>query len=137
MENQSEKKWHQKPTAVVLFLIFFFPVGLYLMWKNSMWNKTTRVLISIFFGLFVVKNIGESNTNSSIQQNSEKVTFSEARSFMSKRLSNVNQNLMDSKTTSFDGKTLYCFLSVTEDGTVCISSVSEFALEVIASDWIV
>ena len=55
MENQ--QKWHQKPVTAVLFLIFFFPVGLYLMWKNNLWSKTTRVIVSVFFGLLVVGNL--------------------------------------------------------------------------------
>lgn len=134
MENQSILKWYQRPIAVILFLIFFFPVGIYLMWKFNLWNKTSRVLISVFFGLFVFANISKGKTDNPTRQISKKVTFSEARSFMRDRLSGVNQTLMDSKTTSFDGKTIYCFLSVTENGTVCISSVSEFALEVLASD---
>lgn len=134
MENQPILKWYQKPITVVLFLIFFFPVGIYLMWKHNLWNKTSRVLVSVFFGLFVIANMGKNNTDESTRQVSKKITFSEARSFMRERLSNVNQTLMDSKTTSFDGKTIYMFLSVTENGTVCVSGVSEFALEVIASD---
>lgn len=55
MENQ--QKWYQKPVTAVLFLIFFFPVGLYLMWKNNLWSKTTRVIVSVFFGLLVVSNL--------------------------------------------------------------------------------
>lgn len=132
MENQL--KWYQKPVAVTLFLIFFFPVGLYLMWKHNLWNKTTRIVISVLFGLMIVSSINKKTNSGITQQISKKITFSEAREFMKKRLLNVNQTLMDSKMTSFDGKTLYVFLSVAEDGTVCISSVSEFALEVIASD---
>ncbi|MDK2771264.1 MAG: hypothetical protein KYX68_03395 [Flavobacterium sp.] len=55
MENQ--QKWHQKPVTAVLFLIFFFPVGLYLMWKNNLWSKTARIIVSVFFGLLVVGNL--------------------------------------------------------------------------------
>jgi succinate dehydrogenase hydrophobic anchor subunit len=49
MDNKTEKKWYQKPTAVVLLLIFFFPVGLYLMWKHEVWSKTARWTISAVF----------------------------------------------------------------------------------------
>jgi len=61
MENQPILKWYQKPVTVILFLIFFFPVGLYLMWKHDLWNKTTRVIVSVFFGLLVIANM---NSNS-------------------------------------------------------------------------
>tara|TARA_R110002049_G_C8924203_1_gene543562 strand:+ start:180 stop:656 length:477 start_codon:yes stop_codon:yes gene_type:complete len=66
MENQSEKKWYQKPTAVVLLLIFFFPVGLYLMWKHEVWSKTSRWVVSGVFALAVIANAnnnGSSNSN--------------------------------------------------------------------------
>ena len=43
MENL---KWHQKPSGVIILLILFWPVGLYLMWKNGMWSKNTRYAIS-------------------------------------------------------------------------------------------
>lgn len=64
MENQL--KWYQKPVVVVLFLIFFFPVGLYLMWKHDLWSKTVRVLISVFFGLMVLKSINEDGKSSNL-----------------------------------------------------------------------
>ncbi len=73
MENQSNLKWYQKPITVILFLIFFFPVGIFLMWKYDLWSKTTRVLVSVFFGLLLVANMNskENNTNttSSIEIN--------------------------------------------------------------------
>lgn len=136
MENQ--QKWHQKPVTAVLFLIFFFPVGLYLMWKNNLWSKTTRVIVSVFFGLLVVGNLSkEANQNSNGVNNvnsSKTITFGEAKQFMKTRLNNVNQTLMASKTVVFEGKKVYMFMSVTEDGSTCISAVSEFKLEVMSVD---
>lgn len=65
MENQSTLKWYQKPITVILFLIFFFPVGIFLMWKYDLWSKTTRALVSVFFGLMVVSNM---NKNTDLAQ---------------------------------------------------------------------
>lgn len=136
MENQ--QKWHQKPVTAVLFLIFFFPVGLYLMWKNNLWSKTARIIVSVFFGLLVVGNLSkEANQNSNGVNNvnsSKTITFGEAKQFMKTRLNNVNQTLMASKTVVFEGKKVYMFMSVTEDGSTCISAVSEFKLEVMSVD---
>ncbi len=61
MENQ--QKWHQKPVTAVLFLIFFFPVGLYLMWKNNLWSKTTRVIVSVVFTLLIIVNVGKNESS--------------------------------------------------------------------------
>src|SRR5690606_14459630 len=67
MENQPILKWYQKPVTVILFLIFFFPVGLYLMWKHDLWNKTTRVIVSVFFGLLIIANMKNSSNEKAPQ----------------------------------------------------------------------
>ena len=75
MENQTTQKWYQKPVTVILFLIFFFPIGLYLMWKNELWSKTARIVVSVFFGLLVLGNINKGNkNNSSSYENSDTTT---------------------------------------------------------------
>ena len=67
MENQTSKKWHEKTTYIIICLILFFPVGLYFMWKNNIWSKKARWIISIFFLLAVIFNSEyvESNESSS------------------------------------------------------------------------
>jgi len=69
MDNQPEKKWYQKPTAVVLLLIFFFPVGLYLMWKHEVWSKTARWIVSAVFTLAVIANAGKNESTVSRSNN--------------------------------------------------------------------
>ena len=46
--------WNEKPTNVILLLIFFFPIGIYFMWKNEIFSKKTRVVVSLVFGLILV-----------------------------------------------------------------------------------
>lgn len=41
------KKWHQKTGGIICWLIFFFPVGLYLMWKYADWKKITKIIVSL------------------------------------------------------------------------------------------
>lgn len=133
---QNQQKWYQKQVTVVLFLIFFFPVGLFLMWKYSLWSQTTRVVVSVFFSLLILGNLSKESTSKpfSSTDNAKKITFDEAKHFMETRLSNVNQTLMASKTVFFDGKKVYMFMSVAEDGSTCISGISEFQLEVMSTD---
>ena len=57
------KKWYEKNLAIILLLIFFFPVGLFLMWKYSNWNKVIKIVISIFFGIVLLSNMGSKKTN--------------------------------------------------------------------------
>lgn len=70
MENQTELKWYQKPAGVIILLIFFFPVGLYLMWKNELWTKQTRWIVTGVLALIVIANAGnDKNGNSSYYEN--------------------------------------------------------------------
>ncbi len=65
MENNESFKWYQKPTSIIIFLIFFFPIGLYLMWKNEIWSKTTRIVISIIFGLLLINSVNKNSKSNS------------------------------------------------------------------------
>jgi len=62
------------------------------------------------------------------------ISYTQAEVFMQNRCNEIGQTLMRSKTVNFNGTKLYMFLSVAENGYVCISSVSENALEVLAAD---
>lgn len=67
MENQPPKgKWYQSDWASILFLFLFFPVGLYLMWKFTTWNKVVKWIITGFFGLMILGSVaGGSKTSTS------------------------------------------------------------------------
>lgn len=45
------KKWYQKTGWILFFLIIFFPIGLFLMWKYSNWNKIIKLILSFLFGI--------------------------------------------------------------------------------------
>jgi len=57
------QKWYEKNFVIILFLIFFFPVGLFLMWKYTNWNKVVKIVISIFFGIVVIANLTGNKNN--------------------------------------------------------------------------
>ena len=40
-------KWYQKSLGIIVLLVFFFPLGLYFMWKNQMWSKKNRWVITV------------------------------------------------------------------------------------------
>lgn len=62
------------------------------------------------------------------------VTLDDARDYMENRCYESGQTLMRTKTVDFDGTTLYVFMSVAENGMVCISTISEHKLEILAID---
>jgi hypothetical protein len=152
MQNNKNLKWHQKSSGVIFMLIVFWPVGIGLMWKNKIWSEKIRTIIT---GLFlvalavslIVRNLPATSSKQQVptsaakqqQQNIESsipasITYAQAEAFMRKRCREVRQTLMRSKTVYFKGTKLYMFLTVAKNGYVCISSISENALEVLASD---
>ena len=51
---QSTQPWHQRTRNVVLFLIFFFPVGLVLLWLRPDWSVRRRGIITGVVGIAVI-----------------------------------------------------------------------------------
>ena len=49
--NNAIIKFYEKMWFVILMLIVFFPVGVYLMWKQKKFNKLVRIITSIILGL--------------------------------------------------------------------------------------
>lgn len=50
-------KVYEKTWFIIVMLIVFFPVGLFLMWKFSTWNKVVKIIISVFFGLVIISSL--------------------------------------------------------------------------------
>ena len=100
------------------------------------------LIISLSIVYFITSNaltnsanddeLTSSSSNSKVK--SKKITFNQAEAFMLERCEKTNQTLMKKKSVSFDGTKIYMFLSVAENGYVCISSISENVLEFLASD---
>ena len=61
--SEQNLKWNEKPTSIILLLLFLFPLGLYFMWKNQVFSKTVRVIVSMFFALGVIGYIGNQGTS--------------------------------------------------------------------------
>ena len=90
------------------------------------------LIISLSIVYFITSNaltnsanddeLTSSSSNSKVK--SKKITFNQAEAFMLERCEKINQTLMKKKSVSFDGTKIYMFLSVAENGYVCISSIS-------------
>jgi hypothetical protein len=63
MSTSENTPWYKKPVSVILLLIFFFPVGLYLMWKHELWNKNTRWIVTGVVGIVVLAQLGKGGSN--------------------------------------------------------------------------
>lgn len=69
-----QKKWYQKTGGVILFLVIFFPVGLYLMWKHANWSKTVKWVITVIIALIVIGNGSNANKTSTPSSVSNQVS---------------------------------------------------------------
>ena len=50
-------KWYQKTWVIIAFLIFFFPVGLFLMWKYTNWDKKVKWSITGLFAFLIIVSL--------------------------------------------------------------------------------
>ena len=52
-----DKKWYQQGRWIIVFLIIFWPLGVYFMWRYAQWKTTVKVIVSalelLFFIIFV------------------------------------------------------------------------------------
>ena len=68
-------KIYEKNWFIILMLVVFFPVGLFLMWKNAKWHKTVKIIISVLFAAAVIfsngneksKNVETKDTNAEVE----------------------------------------------------------------------
>ena len=62
--NIGAKKWYNNNTAVILLCIFFFPVGLYGLWKSQKIKQNIKIAVTIIIALFYVVGISQSSKTS-------------------------------------------------------------------------
>ena len=71
--NQSKKvPFYQSGWFTILLLIFFFPVGLYLMWRYKKFNMVARVIVSALFVFLMIPAIWGKSKDSGVTANSTK-----------------------------------------------------------------
>ena len=70
-------KFYQKSWFIVLALIFFWPLGVFLMWKYSKWNKIVKIIISILCVLSLIGLFNGGDDTTSTDEPSSVVYFEE------------------------------------------------------------
>lgn len=55
--NAKDKKWYQKSLWIIVFLVVFWPLGVYWMWRHAQWKTPAKIVVSalelLFFIIFV------------------------------------------------------------------------------------
>ncbi len=54
VEGSMDKKWYEQTWVIVLFLIFFWPVGLFLMWRFADWKKAVKTIVTVVISAYFV-----------------------------------------------------------------------------------
>ena len=89
-------KIYEKNWFIILMLVLFFPVGLFLMWKNAKWHETVKIIISIL----VVAIAFSSNGNEKSKNVETKDTNAEVETVKvdeRKELQEKSKTILDSK----------------------------------------
>lgn len=55
--DPNRKKWYQKTGWIIFWLIFFFPLGLFLMWRYTNWKKPVKWIITAFFLIVAISDL--------------------------------------------------------------------------------
>lgn len=51
--DKTKRKWYTTNWGTILLLVFFFPAGIFLMWRYTNWHKYAKVGITGFFALML------------------------------------------------------------------------------------
>ena len=68
-------KIYEKNWFIILMLVVFFPVGLFLMWKNAKWHKTVKIIVTALIVVMAIfsngseesKNVETKDTNAEVE----------------------------------------------------------------------
>jgi hypothetical protein len=92
MKNTTTTAWYDNNLTVLVLLIFFFPVGLYALWKNKNISKILKIIVTGFF-VFLMIGVSTSNTTPVLDLKKEKEKQLVDIAFDSER--KIKENLKD------------------------------------------
>lgn len=65
--DKKEKKWFENTVVVIFLLLLCFPLGLFLMWQYTKWDKNVKVAVTTAIAVIILCNIPEIK-NAGIEQ---------------------------------------------------------------------
>src|SRR5690625_3110941 len=75
-----DRKFYQTTWFIVLSLIFFFPLGLILMWRNKKFGKTARIVITVIFAFVTLSVFIDEDTSTEFEEHDKEEVVSKESS---------------------------------------------------------
>lgn len=72
---EEKVKFYKKTWFIILLLTFFFPVGLFLMWKYANWSKAAKIIVTVIIAILFI--FGMTNQDDSPATPADKVKVTE------------------------------------------------------------
>ena len=74
------KKFYEKTWFIILMLFLLAPVGIFLLFKYTTWNKTVKIILSVVFGMIFIVVIfsgGEKEPSKEVLDSTESIEIQE------------------------------------------------------------
>lgn len=68
------QNWFKSEAGIIVSLVFFFPLGLFLLWRYGQARKSEKALASLGIALLLVFFVSMSNANASMDKNNQELT---------------------------------------------------------------
>lgn len=56
-QNQEDTKWYEKTWVIAVLCVFFFPVGLFLLWKNNNISMGRKIGVTAIFAIIILSKL--------------------------------------------------------------------------------
>lgn len=112
MNKEKKNKWYHKTGGIILWIILFYPVGLYLMWRYSSWSKKWKLGITGIYALLTMGmfNLPEQEVgNPNIQTSKPNVVSSPKPTSTPKSVEKMQIIVTSQIVKKVDGKYRYFF----------------------------
>lgn len=133
------KKFYQKKWFAILLLIFFAPVGIFLIFKYGHFKKATNIVLSIVFGIFflaAVSSVGSDSEISTEEVKSETEAVTEKETEEKEKVETEEKSTLDfkgeMKLKAEEGKIHVNISSNVPDGAIFEVSVMDANLNIVS-----
>ncbi|MGV3244277.1 Ltp family lipoprotein [Staphylococcus sp. 11261D007BR] len=96
-----KKKWYQSAWFTILTLVFFFPIGLYLMWKHMGWKKWVKITITVIIAIIAINSFANTNNEEVVQNSNNEQSIDQKRESNENDTNNVGVDESENTKTEY------------------------------------